>query len=100
MLSWVLLVAVLLILAGGAVAWWLSRASRTRPRTENTPDLGYGRERWGRELALWEGTLRRLQTQAARYEEPPSHLRSELARAEARIARARAALDESTSPPT
>lgn len=86
------------ILVVGAVVWWLYRR-RTPSKTEAEigEELGgYGAERWQREIAVWQGTLRRLERQADRYDEVPPHLRQQIERAKQRIARARRALDEHT----
>jgi hypothetical protein len=90
--TWLFLGFLLIVVAGAVVIWRLRR--QRLPSSADLPEVGYGRARWERELALWEGTLGRLHTQAARYGDGdlPPHLDREIKRAEARIARARAAL--------
>ncbi|MCZ7574666.1 MAG: hypothetical protein M5U01_39450 [Ardenticatenaceae bacterium] len=101
MTLWFLLGILLVVLVGGLVVWWWQRSFQPLRPPEETRNLGYGRARWEREIALWEGTLRRLQTQAIRYTEVPPHLAREIERAEARLTRAREALgsDDHISPP-
>lgn len=94
MAVWTFLGIALAVLIAAGLAWWLllRPVGRVRPEEEATRNLGYGRARWEREVALWEGTLRRLETQAARHTDLPPHLAREIERAGARLARARAAL--------
>lgn len=93
---------VLLVFIGAALAWRLAGPRGPVVPPPTAANQGYGTARWHREIALWEGTLRRLQTQAAQHPTPPPHLAGEIARAEARLARAHAALaaaDAEASPP-
>lgn len=96
---WWLLGIALVVLVLVAVVWLGYRSSQPARPEGVVPNLGYGRARWEREIALWEGTLRRLQTQAAHYDDVPPHLAREIERAEARLARAREALAGDEAPP-
>jgi hypothetical protein len=71
-----LLFGVGVVLVGLALGflWIASRSTETRRSAApaaGVENLGYGRERWERELALWKGTLRRLEIQA-RHQDPVS----------------------------
>lgn len=92
----VLLGLVLGILLLGVVAYWFTQRPGTpqasAPPPPSVTEMGYGTERWERDLALWRGTLRRLEIQA-KYQQPVSErLRQEIAEARARIAAAEAEL--------
>jgi hypothetical protein len=88
-----LLFGVGVVLVGLALAflWLLSRGGQPRQSARpaaGVENLGYGRERWERELALWKGTLRRLEIQA-RHQNPVSGgLQRQMDEARARIAEA------------
>lgn len=68
---------------------------RRAPVSETPPQvaqMGYGQERWQRELSLWQGILHRLEIQA-KYQNPiPERLQKEIAEAQAKIAEAEQAI--------
>jgi hypothetical protein len=82
------LVGVMLVSLALAFLWLLSRGGGPRQPSRPTADVenqGYGRERWERELALWRGTLRRLEIQARHQEPVSSGLQRQMNEARARI---------------
>lgn len=88
-----LLLAVAIVLLGILAYFGLERR---RSSASDTPahiaQMGYGRERWQRELALWQGILRRLEIQA-KYQNPLSErLQQEIAEAKSKIAEAEQAI--------
>ncbi len=81
--------AVAIVVVGIAIFFVVER--RREPSADTPFDvarMGYGQERRQRELALWQGILRRLEIQA-KYQNPVSErLQQEIAAAKARIAEA------------
>lgn len=82
------------IVLAGIAAYVIMERHRS-PVSETPPqiaEMGYGRERWQRELSLWQGILRRLEIQA-KYQNPTSErLQKEIAEAQAKIAEAERAI--------
>lgn len=90
-----LALAVGIVLLGTLTYWLANRRSLSPAPNPPPPDvaaMGYGAERWERDLALWRGTLRRLEIQAKHQQPLPERLRQEIAEAQARIAAAEARL--------
>lgn len=81
----------LILLLGAAFIWITNKAESINtsvPARPETGDMGYGLERWERELSLWRGVLRRLEIQA-KYQSPISErLQQEIDEAKAKIAEA------------
>ena len=81
----------LLILLLGLIFVWITnkpdRPDREIPPPAETANMGYGMERWQRELSLWRGVLRRLEIQA-KYQSPNARLQQEIDEAKAKIAEA------------
>lgn len=83
--------ALAILLLGGLAIWVLNRRSGAGQPAAPPPgiaQMGYGTQRWEREVALWRGTLRRLEIQA-RYQSPPSEaLQRQIDEAKAKLAEA------------
>lgn len=81
----------LILLFGGLLIWFASqRANKSHSILPEAgrEEMGYGKERWERELALWGGVLRRLEIQA-KYQSPISErLQKEIDEAKAKMAEA------------
>ncbi len=88
---WLLGLALLILLLGGVLIVVASRRHATASPERATPGMaamGYGVQRWERDLALWRGTLRRLHIQATQQTPPSDALQQQIAQAESRIAEA------------
>lgn len=87
------LTLVLLLLVVGVVVIWitnkgLSASDSSISAHAKMAEMGYGKERWQRELSLWNGVLRRLEIQA-KYQSPISErLQQEIDQAKSKIAEA------------
>ncbi len=85
------LLTLLILLFGGLLIWFankrISQNNSISPEAESE-GMGYGRERWERELALWRGVLRRLEIQAEFQSPISERLQREIAEAQAKIAEA------------
>ena len=81
----------LILLLGGLFIWFASKRSTKddsiSPEVESE-GMGYGKERWERELALWRGVLRRLEIQAEFQSPISERLQREITEAQAKIAEA------------
>jgi hypothetical protein len=91
-----LIVVLLLLVVGVVVIWITNKPSNTAiSASPKMAQMGYGKERWERELSLWNGVLRRLEIQA-KYQLPISErLQQEIDQAKSKIAEAERHLDES-----
>ena len=91
-----LLLMLLIFVLGGLFVWIASKQGSIRNSVlpeAGSEDMGYGKERWERELALWNGVLRRLEIQA-KYQSPISErLQKEIDEARAKIAHAKKNLE-------
>ncbi|MDQ4077762.1 MAG: hypothetical protein M3220_16130 [Chloroflexota bacterium] len=92
-MSWIWLVAIalLILLVGGVVLLLASRREESvtpQPPAPGIAEMGYGTQRWKRELALWCGTLRRLEIQAKHQDPVSEGLQQQIEEAKARIAEA------------
>src|SRR5688500_13906331 len=91
-LPFFLLLGALGIVLAGFCAYFLFGRRPTSQSAAPLPvtQMGYGRERWERELALWQGILRRLEIQAKFQPSITERLQREIAEAKTKIAEAEA----------
>ncbi len=84
--------AIALVIIGVSVVLFIILERRSGQSSDRaTPavsEMGYGKEKWTREYALWSGILRRLEIQA-QYQSPVSErLQSEMEAARAKVTEA------------
>ncbi len=89
-----------ILLLGGLAIWVLNRrgdAGQSAAPPPGIAQMGYGTQRWEREVALWRGTLRRLEIQA-KYQSPPSEaLQRQIDEAKAKLVEAEGHLSSKES---
>jgi hypothetical protein len=91
---WIALLAIGIIVGGIVLYYLIEKRGKHAPSAtpSHVAQMGYGRDRWEREYALWQGILRRLEIQA-KYQNPvPERLQKEIAEAKAKIAEAEQAI--------
>lgn len=79
------------LLGGVAFLWRQARRgghAASAPPPAAIAEMGYGDDRWQREVALWRGILRRLEIQARHQTSPSERLLADIAEARERIAEA------------
>jgi hypothetical protein len=84
----------------GALAYVVAArrgGAKAAPAPHGVERLGYGRERWERQLAMWQGVVRRLEIQARGQDPIPERLQREIAEAKAKVEEAQAKLGNGAS---